>query len=85
MYDTVKEKFVCRTLASRLFAYYRRGKGMQVLPPMCLDKGEKKKNRNVMIQLNKSLVIVRSPRASLHTRGEVKTYVKILKGTMYSR
>ena len=52
---------------------------------MCLDKGKKKKNRNVMIQLNKSLVIVRSPRASLHTRGEVKTCVKILKGTMYSR
>lgn len=84
MYDIIKEKFVCRTLASRLFAYYRRGKG-KVLPPMCLDKGKKKKNRNVMIQLNKSLVIVRSPRASLHTRGEVKTCVKgdnVLKVTM---
>lgn len=56
-----------------------------MLPPMCLDKGKKKKNRNIMIQLNKSLVIVRSPRASLHTRGEVKTCVKgdnVLKVTM---
>ena len=44
---------------------------------MCLDKGKKKKkNRNVMIQLNKSLVFVRSPRASLHTRGEVKLVSK---------
>ena len=79
------EKFRCRTLASRLFAYYRRGKGMQVLTPICLDEGKKKwkEKCNDTIELKFGYRTFASRLFAYQRRG--KTCVKILKGTMYLR